>query len=110
MSSLALSFKISTQLYAVCNMILDTKITILFALVQFSFHRVHHYMLSEQRQYGMRSLPQTSTHDQQWKSNTRLLDLEFNALFTETYDPMQTLGFCFFLLLDMRNALLLRYL
>ena len=100
MSSLALSFEISTQLdvhQCFENMILDTKITILFALVQFSFHRVHHYMLSGQRQYGMRSLPQTSTHDQQWKSNTRLSDLEFKALFTETYDPMQKLWvyFCF---------------
>ena len=70
MSSLALSFKISTQLdvhQCFQNMILDTKLTILLALVQFSFHRVHHYMLqlSGQRQYGMRSLPKTSTHDQQ---------------------------------------------
>ena len=44
----------------------------------------------------MRSLPKTSTHDQQWKLNTRLSDLEFNTLlfntlFTETYDPMQKL-------------------
>ena len=34
-------------------------------------------LLGEQRQYGMRSLPNTSTHDQQWESNPRPSDLEF---------------------------------
>ena len=52
------------------NMILDTKVTILFILVQLSFHRVHHYMLSGQKQYGMRSLPNTSTHDKQLGNRT----------------------------------------
>ena len=36
---------------------------------------------SGQRQYGMRSLPNASTHDQQWESNPRP-DLESNALST----------------------------
>ena len=32
-------------------------------------------LLGGQRQYGMRSLHDTSTHDQQWESNPRLSDL-----------------------------------
>ena len=39
-------------------------------------------LLGGQRQYGMRSLPDTSTHDQQWKLNPRPSDLESNILST----------------------------
>ena len=34
------------------------------------------------RQRGIRSLPNTSTHDQHWELNPRPSDLESNALFT----------------------------
>ena len=39
-------------------------------------------LLGGQRQYGMRSLLDTSTHDQQWKLNPKPSDLESNALST----------------------------
>ena len=38
--------------------------------------------LGEQRQYGIGSLPDISTHGQQWESNPRPFDLESNALST----------------------------
>ena len=43
------------------------------ANVRHSFATVRstRYPLGGQRQYGMRSLPDTSTHDQQWESNPR---------------------------------------
>ena len=37
-------------------------------------------LLSKQRQNGVRSLPNTSTHDQQWELSPRTFDLQFNAL------------------------------
>ena len=37
----------------------------------------------------MRSLPDTSTHKQQWKLNPRQFDLESNALSTRPYAPAQ---------------------
>ena len=39
-------------------------------------------LLGRQRYYGMRSLPDTSPHDQQWESNPRPFDLESNTLCT----------------------------
>ena len=41
-------------------------------------------LLGGQRQYGMRSLPDTSAHDQQWESNPRPSDVKSNALSTTT--------------------------
>ena len=38
-----------------------------------------------QRQYGMRSLPNTYTHEQQWESNNSPSHLESNALSTWPY-------------------------
>ena len=35
-------------------------------------------MLSGQRQHGLRSLPDTSTHDQKWELKPRPFDLESN--------------------------------
>ena len=39
-------------------------------------------LLCGQKQYGMRSLSDTSKHDRQWESNPRPSDLESNALYT----------------------------
>ena len=44
-------------------------------------------LLGKQRQYQMRSLPDTCTHDQQWESNPRHLDLESNAPSTRPRAP-----------------------
>ena len=38
----------------------------------------------------MRSLCNTSTHDQQWELNSRPSDLEKNALSTQPYAPVTT--------------------
>ena len=35
--------------------------------------------MSMQRQYGMRSLPNTSIHDKQWEWNPRSFDFESNT-------------------------------
>ena len=40
-----------------------------------------------QGQYGMKRLPDTSTHDQQWESNARPSDLESNTLSTRPPAP-----------------------
>ena len=45
-------------------------------------------LLGGQGQCGMRSLPDTSTHDRQWGSNTNPLDLESGALTTRPCAPM----------------------
>ena len=37
------------------------------------------------RQYGIRSLPDTSTHGQDWESNRRPSNLEFNTLSTASH-------------------------
>ena len=50
-------------------------------------------LLGGQRQYGMRSLPNTSTHDQQWESNPRPSDLESNTLSTGPHAP-SSWGWC----------------
>ena len=44
------------------------------ALSQFSATR-YPSLLGRQRQYGMRSLPNTSTQGQQWESNPRYFEL-----------------------------------
>ena len=36
----------------------------------------------------LRSLPDTSTHDQQWESNARPSDLDSNALSTQAHAPV----------------------
>ena len=41
--------------------------------------------LGGHRQYGMRSLPDTSAHDQQWETNPRPSDLKSNARSTCTW-------------------------
>ena len=46
-----------------------------FTILQFRSTR-YPSLLGEQRQYGMRSLPETSTHGQQWEWNLRTSDLE----------------------------------
>ena len=43
------------------------------------------------RQCGIRSLPDTSTHGQQWESNPRPSDLESNALSIRPYAPLHML-------------------
>ena len=50
----------------------------------FNFFRSTRYpsLLGRQKQHGMRSMPDMSTHDQQWVSNPRSFDLESNALST----------------------------
>ena len=45
-------------------------------------------LLGGQRQHGMRSVPNTSTHDRQWESNPRPLDLESGALTTRPCAPI----------------------
>ena len=44
------------------------------------------------KQYGMRNLPNVSTHDQQWISNPRPFDCEFNMLSTRPYAPFVELN------------------
>ena len=39
------------------------------------------------RQCGIQSLPDTSTHSEQWESNPRPSDLESNALSTRPHAP-----------------------
>ena len=41
------------------------------------------------RQCGIQSLPDTSTHGQQWESNPRPSDLESNTLSTRPYAPTE---------------------
>ena len=50
-----------------------------FTILQFLFDQVR---LGGERQYGKRSLPDTSAHDQQWESNQRPSDFESNTLST----------------------------
>ena len=45
-------------------------------------------LLDGQRQYGMRSLPDTSTHNQQWELNPRPSDLASNVLSTWPHAPV----------------------
>ena len=47
----------------------------------------HPSLLGRQRQYGM-SLPDTSTHDQQWESNPRPFDLDLDLLISPTTYPL----------------------
>ena len=51
------------------------------AILNFPIVRSTRYpsLLGGQRQYGMKSLPNASTHDQQWESNPRPSDLEYNT-------------------------------
>ena len=62
-----------------------------FSQSQLSIFRSTRYpsLLGGQRRYGMRSLPDTSTHDRQWESNPRPLDLESGALTTQPCAPMK---------------------
>ena len=46
-------------------------------------------LLNGQRKYEMRSLPDTSSHGQQWESNPRPFDLESNAQSTVSHTPTQ---------------------
>ena len=45
-------------------------------------------LLSRQKQYGMRSLPDTSAYDMQRESNSRPLDLASNTLLTGPHAPI----------------------
>ena len=49
------------------------------------------YRLSGLRQYGIRSLPDTSTRGQHWESNSRPSELESNALSTGSHAPQRRL-------------------
>ena len=48
-------------------------------------------LMGGQRQYGMRSLPHASTHDQHWESNPRPSNLASNALSTWPHAPIDVL-------------------
>ena len=50
-------------------------------------HQVPITAAKAETDYAMRSLLDASTHDQQWESNPRPLDLEFNAISTRPHAP-----------------------
>ena len=57
------------------------------------FHSTRYpLLLGGLRQYGMRILPDTSTHDQEWESNPTPSDLKSNALSTWPRAPITTTG------------------
>ena len=51
----------------------------------------------------MRSLPNTSTHDQQWESNPRPFDIESNALSTMPHAPKSRLKMAY-LMVQLYNS------
>ena len=56
------------------------------------FHSTRYpLLLGGQRHHGMRSLPDTFTHDQQWESNPRPSDLKCNALLDMSNNKLKNL-------------------
>ena len=64
-----------------------TLLTLIFSSITIQFFCCTRYpsLLSRPREYGMRSLPDTSTHDQHWKSNLGPFDLESNVPSTQPH-------------------------